>query len=277
VSNNVTAAPSAGVELKGIDTSRPVARDILRELDQHGLLVLRGQRLTPQTFMAFAASLGELATHPLNTNAPPELPQLMLHTNIMENGKPLGYAGAERQWRIDGAHLAKPWRASLAYAAEAPMRDGQPLGDTWFADMRAAYDALPPALQRQLTGLRAAHPYGSGRKRRDTPYFADSGMTQIFKRGVDHPIVRMHPRTRRKTLYVSPGSTSHVCGLHERDSDALLQALHAHLDQPAFHYRHQWRAGDLLLWDCAVMQYRTGDDFALPLRWLIYRTQLKGS
>lgn len=271
--------PLYGVKFTGLDVSQPLARsaaaELLRALDTQGVVVLRGQKLSAKVFMAFARSLGEPVAHPLNVHARPGMPELMVHTNITENGNAIGYSGTERQWRMEGAQFAEPYRASLAYAVEIPVRDGTSLGDTQFCNTAAAYDALDPALRRQLIGLRAVHPYGAGRKRRATPYFADSGLTQIFKRGVEHLIVRTHPRTRRKCLYVSQGSTSHICGMNDRDSANLLAQLYRHLAQPQFVYQHQWKVGDVVLWDNAVIQYRTADDYE-PLRRLHYRTQLKG-
>ena len=270
--------PHFGVQLNGLDASRVLcsasAAELLKVLDTHGVLLIRAQQLAAEQFITFARCLGEPAVHPLNTNARADMPALMVHSNIADNGKPLGYAGTERQWRMEGAQLPKPWRASLAYAVEIPLSDGTPLGDTWFCDTAHAYDALVPALQQQLTGLRAVHPYGTGRKRRATPYFADSGLTQIFKRGVEHAVVRSHPRTRRKCLYVSQGCTSHICGMNDGDSASLLEQLYRHLERPDFHYRHQWQVGDLVLWDNASTLYRTADDYADKRR-LLYRTQLK--
>lgn len=275
--SGTSLTPQAGLELNGIDARRSITKgtadELLSAVDHHGVILLRQQQLTPETFIDFARGLGTLAAHPLNTLPPPGLPELMLQSNIVKDGKPIGYAGAERQWRIDGAHLATPYRCSIAYAAQVP---GAGLGDTWFCAMSAAYDALAPALRTQLTGLRAMHPYGTGRKRRVTPYFADSGMTQIFKRGVEHPVVRVHPRTKRRSLYVAQGCTSLICGMNERDGSALLEELYRHLAREEFVYRHAWQAGDLMIWDNASVQYRTDDNYSASQPRLLYRTQLSG-
>lgn len=278
--NLTDLTPIFGTSIDGLDTSQPLsthaASELMQLLDTRGLVVVRKQQLTAERFMALAQNLGTPVVHPLNGRTHGEMPALMLHSNIIDNGKPIGYAGTERQWRMDGAQLATPWRASLAYAVEVPMQDGMPLGATSFASTRAAFDALAPGLRQQLAGLRAVHPYGTGRKRRATPYFADSGLTQIFKRGIEHPVLRAHPRTRRPCLYVSEACTSHICGLNDGDSARLLDELFRHLAQAQFTHVHHWQPGDLVLWDNCATQYRTADNYALPQRRLLYRTQLKG-
>ena len=253
------------------------AAALLKLLDTRGLLILRGQPLTPAQFIAFARGLGELATDARNAFCLPEFPQLTLHSNLVENGVPVGYHDAGRQWRMDGAHLKLPYRATLMYAVEVPRSDAGPLGATEFADTASAFDMLDPLLQRQINGMRALHPHGAGRKWRNRPYFADAGMTRIFHGSEEHPLVRTHPHTGRKSLYVSRGSTSHISGMNERDSEALLDELYRHMERSTFIYRHAWQPGDLLLWDNAFVQHRSANDYALPLRRLAYRTQLKGS
>jgi taurine dioxygenase len=274
-------ARQPGTLIRGIDASRPAspaaAGALLKQLDAHGVLVLRGQRLTPEQFIQFARSLGELATDARNAFCSHEFAQLTFHSNIIENGVPTGYHDAGRQWRMDGAHLRLPYRATLLYAVEIPQHDGRALGDTEFLDTAAAYDALDPALRGQLAGMRALHPHGAGRKWRTRPYFADSGMTRIFHGGEEHPVVRAHPHTGRKCLFVSRGGTSHISGMNEHESERLLETLYRHLEEQAFIHRHSWQPGDLLLWDNASMQHRTRNDFSLPQRRLLYRTQLKGA
>jgi taurine dioxygenase len=267
-----------GAEIISLDLSRTsatVAAEVLRLLDTQGVLVMRGQRLTLPQLEALGRSLGPLASHAQAHCSPPGHPEVLMLSNIIEHGQPIGYPDAARHWQSIGAHLKTPHRATLQYAVEIPRPDGVALGDTWFADTRAACDALAPALRQQLTGMRAAHVLRSAQKKRSTPYFPDSGLTQLFRRGVEHPVLRAHPHSRRRCLYVNPVTTSHICGMHERDSDALLNELYAHLARPEFVYRHAWQAGDLVLWDNASTQFRTAADYELPLRRLIYRTVIK--
>ena len=279
----LTASPltlNFGVEVSGIDLSpapgqRTVA-ELLRLLDTHGAVLLRGQNLTPDSFLAFSRHLGELAAPPERHVAHANHLELTLLSNIIEHGTAIGIADSGSPWRMDGAHLKTPWRATALYAAEVPEHAGTPLGDTWLASSSAACDAMAPGLRDQLPGLRAVHIHGAGRKKRSTPFFPDSGLTQIFRKGVEHPVVRAHPVTGRKCLYVNRVSTSHLCGMNDSASDALLAQLYQHLDQPQFHYRHQWQAGDVLLWDNCATQHRAVTDYAWPQRRLLYRTLIKG-
>lgn len=276
---NVTAHFATAIS--GIDAARApdekTAATLLKLLDTRGILIIRSQQLTPAQFIAFARGLGEIATDARNAFCSRELPQLTLHSNLVENGVPLGYNDAGRQWRMDGAHRKLPYRATLMYAAEVPRDNGHSFGDSEFADTATAFDTLALALRSQITGMRALHPHGAGRKWRTRPFFADSGMTRIFHGGEEHPVIRTHPHTGRKSLYVSRGSTAHISGMTEQDSEALLDQLYRHIERREFIYRHAWQTGDLLLWDNAFVQHRSANDYALPLRRLAYRTQLKGA
>ena len=273
--------PLIGVQISALDVTctldKAATRDIVHLLNTRGLVVIRDQQLTPEQLVTFSRSLGELNEHPLEKFAARGFPALMIHSNIIENGEPLGLAETGQRWRIDGAHLKTPYRASLRYAVEIPAQDGVALGDTWFASTAAAYDALEPALRQQLQGMHAIHMHGAGRKKRSTPYFPDSALTQGFRRGVEHPVIRTHPHNRRKCLYVNPLTTSHIRGMNEQDSSALLDQLYEHMAHPEITYRHQWQVGDLVMWDNCMTQYRTANDYELPLRRMLYCAQIKGA
>ncbi len=253
------------------------AAELLRLLDTHGAILIRGQKLTPEGFLNFSRRLGELAAPPERNAAHANHPELTLLSNIIENGVAIGIADSGTQWRMDGAHLKTPYRATVQYAVAVPDKDSVPVGDTCLASASAAYDAMAPRLQQQLLGLRAVHIHGAGRKKRATPFFPDSGLTQIFRQGVEHPVLRSHPVTGRKCLYVNRVSTSHLCGMNDGDSDTLLEQLYQHLDQPKFHYRHSWRVGDVLIWDNCATQHRAVADYAWHQRRLLYRAIVKGS
>jgi len=272
--------PHSGAAVSGLDLSRApdhaVAAALLRELGKHGVLLIRQQQLSAAQFIAFCRALGELAVQPLHKFAHAEFPELLLHSNIVDNGAPIGYTDSGQRWRMDGAHLKMPPRATVHYAVQIPVENGTPRGDTCFANTAAAYEALAPALQTQLRGMHAANPYRPGQKRRAIPFYMDAGLSQAFRRGVEHPVVRTHPGTRRKSLYVSQACTSFIRGMHDHDSDALLAQLYAHIARDAFIYRHQWRRGDVLIWDNHFIQHRTECDYALPLRRLLYQAQIKG-
>lgn len=273
-------ATHTGSAISGVDLSRPldhaIAAGLLRELDARGVLLIRDQQLAPQQLIAFCRALGELAVHPMHKFSHAEFPELMLHSNIADNGVPIGYTDTGQRWRMDGAHLKTPHRATVQYAVEIPVQSSTPLGATCFANTAAAFEALAPGLQTQLRGMHAAHPYRPGQKRRTIPFYMDAGLSQTFRRGVEHPVVRMHPVTGRLCLYVSQGSTSFIRGMHDHDSDALLAQIYQHLSSDPFVYRHAWQPGDVLIWDNNFIQHRTDCDYALPLRRLLYQVQIKG-
>ena len=279
--NTRDLTPHLGVEVADLDLTRGLspsnASALLRTLDKRGVVVLRRQNLTLDQFMAISRSLGPPYLQPQQHSARPEHPGLTLLTNIVENGQPIGNADSGRQWQSDGAHLKTPVRATIFYAVEIPEKDGTPLGDTLFANTSAAFEALEPNLQTQLRGMRAAHNAGTGRKGSSTPFYMDAGLTQIFKRGMEHPLVRAHPATGGKCLYVNQRYTSRISGMNDRDSAELLAELYRHMERPEFIYRHPWQAGDLVLCDNCSTQHRTQRDYELPARRLLYRTMLKGA
>lgn len=271
--------PHTGCEISGLDASRAppaaAASALARALDDHGVVLLRAQQLDPAQFLAFGRALGELAAD-LRRVSDGRDPALTLLSNIRDDGAPWSMPDTVQRWRLEGAYLKTPHRATMMYAAQIAAPHGAAPCEIHFANTAAAYDALAPALRSELAGMRAIHPYGGGRKRRDAPYFADSGLTRIFRSGVDHPVVRVQPRSGRRCVYISPATTSHIHGMRERDSDALLAQLYAHLQRPAFVYRHVWRAGDLLLWDNCLIQYRCDNSGDPDHRRLLYRCWLRG-
>ncbi len=272
--------PHFGIEIGSLDLARlkdAGAAEVLRLIEAHGVVIVRGQQLTLQQFDAFSRKLGPLAMHGYPHCAAPGHPEVLIQSNILQDGQPIGYPDATRQWQSIGAHLKTPHRTTISYAVEVPVQDGVTRGDTTFADTRAAYDALEPALRQQLDAMRAAHVDSTRIRKRFTPYFPDSGLTQIFKRGVEHAMARRHPRTRRKCLYVNPLTTTQISGMNPQDSAALLAQLFQHLAQPAFTYRHRWQAGDMVMWDNCAVQFRTEADYALPLRRLIYRAVIRST
>lgn len=267
--------PDFASEITALDVSavKAAAPALLDALNTRGVVVIRGLALTPQQLAGFARALGELADNPLRQYAAPGVPEVLICSNIIEHGTAIGYDDAGRRWRLEGANLKTPTRATLQYAAEiAP----QGSGDTLFGSTRLACDALDPLLRQQLHGARAIALNNANRRRRAMPYYADAGLSQIFQRGVEHPVVLTHPHTRQKCLYVSEGGTARICGMNHHDSDALLKELYQHMARPEFIYRHAWRAGDLVLWDNGSVQHRTLADAEATLPRLFYRTQIKG-
>jgi taurine dioxygenase len=272
-----------GAEIRGADLRRESYeedfRAIQRTLDQRGVVVLRDQALAPGDIARFAARFGRLLIHAHNKYALPEAPAVSVISNIVENGRNVGVPDAGLVWHTDGSYLVHPDMYSFLYAVEVPMQNGEPLGTTYYASAIAACEALPAALRDRLEGMRAVHSFAHHSARRANEGGTRIELTAELRRkvpDVSQPVVRIHPRTGRKALYVSEGHTTHILGLERAESDALLEQLWAHLRRPEFVYAHRWQVGDLLVWDNCATQHRATRDYALPLRRLMHRTATAG-
>ncbi len=246
-----------GAEIVGLDLSRPLddaGFAAVRQafLASAGVLVLRDQRITPEQQIAFSRRFGPLMIHVLRQFLLPGHPEILLVSNVIENGKPIGLGDAGRYWHSDLSYVAEPSLGSLLHARELPAEGG----DTSFASMHAAYEALPDAVQRRIAGLRAVHSYRNSYDRMQgsswRPPLTDEQKAEVKE--VVHPVVRTHPETGRKALFVNEGFTVRILDMPEADSGALLELLFAHSTEPRFIYRHHWRDHDLVFWDnrCAV-------------------------
>jgi taurine dioxygenase len=273
-----------GAEILGADVSRDVDdvtfASIRRTLDERSVMVLRKQKLQPVHICAFATRFGKPLVHAHNKFALPDAPGVSVLSNIVdEQGRNVGVPDAGLVWHTDGSYLVVPDMYAFLYGIEIPMRDGEPLGTTCYASATAAYDALPEALRKRLDGMRAVHSFAYHSARRAARGGTRIEITDELRRkhpDVSQPVVRVHPRTGRKALYVTEGHTTHILGMERSESDALLQQLFAHLHDPRFVYGHRWQVGDLLVWDNAATQHRATCDYALPQRRLMHRTATAG-
>jgi taurine dioxygenase len=278
-----------GVRKSGAACGAEIVFDLSRELDDatfkaiedafHDNVVVcfRGQRLTSERQIAFSRRFGELEIHIVKKYLLPGHPEILLISNVRdERGEHIGLADAGFTWHTDVSYRKRPSRCSLLYAIEVPQRDGKPLGDTVFTNMIAAYDALPEAMKRRLTGLKAIHRYSERRRIANSPRPKLTAAQLAETPDVAHPIVRTHPFTGRKALYVTAGECIGIEGMPNDEAVALIEALDAHCIRPEFHYRHQWQIGDLLMWDNAAAMHIAICDYALPERRLMHRTTVIG-
>jgi len=272
-------SPVMGAEVRGLDLAKPLddaAFDAVHQAFlEHLVLVFRDQHLTPAQHVAFSRRFGDLAIHVKEEYLLPGQPEVLILSNKKHpDGRPMGFEDAGRYWHSDMSYEDEPPLGSLLYAVEIPPAEG----DTLFANMYLAYEALPDETKHRLEGLTAAHSYlasfegktkiGAGR---DT--LSEEQKAQL--REVVHPVVRTHPETGRKALYVNPGFTVRIEGLPEREAADLLDELIAHTAKPAFQYRHVWQPHDLVFWDnrCAMHHATTYDrQYARHM----HRTTVKG-
>ena len=271
------AAP-LGAEVIGLDLARPLspagfARLHRAHLDHH-VLVFRDLHITPEQQIAFTRRFGPLQTHVLHQFALPGHPQVLVVSNVTRDGQPVGLGDAGVYWHSDLSYKERPSLGSLLHAQTLP-KDG---GDTLFADQHLAYEALPEALKRAVAGRRAEHSYVKryAELQRRSPWRPDLSAAQVAQVApVTHPIVRTHPETGRRALFVSEHFTTRVVGLPDDESDAVLAELYRHSTEARFVYRHRWQPHDMVFWDNrSVMHLATGCPPEQPRT--LYRTTIEG-
>lgn len=271
-----------GAEIRGVDLSRALDPEVMLQIeaayDQYSVLVFRDQQLTPEQQIRFSGYFGPLEIHVLKPYLLPGHPEVLVVSNIKnDEGSFIGLPDAGQTWHTDTSYRKKPSRGSVLYALEIPhARDGRPLGDTLFAGTAPAYDGLSTELKVLLDGKKAVHSYGQ-RKR-----IAGSQRAKLTREQLDqtpevaHPVVRTHPNTGRKALYVFEGECVGIEGMQEEQALDLIAKLTEHCIQPKHVYRHVWRKGDVVMWDNAATLHLATADYELPQRRLLYRTTIEG-
>lgn len=246
-----TLSPVLGAEIIGLDVSRSLNEKTFERIRKlflkHLVLVLRDQHLSPQEQIAFGRRFGPLKGHVLTHYLHKGHPELLVVSNKRVDGEPVGIEDAGRYWHSDVSYEPEPPMASILYALEVPLAGG----DTMFANSYLAYDALPAALKERIATLKAHHRFNYVKIQRQggstrAPLSAEQKSRLT---GAVHPIVRTHPETGRKALYVSPGFTESIDGLDREDSDGLLNRLFAYATNDEVIYRHRWKPFDLVIWD----------------------------
>jgi taurine dioxygenase len=283
-----------GAQISGVDLSQPLGEAAFAALRtaffEHQVVVFRGQRLSADQQIAFTRRFGELEEHVRKEHRLPGHPEILIVSNVRDaQGRAIGVEDAGRFWHSDLSYKRAPSLLSALYALEVPVKDGAVLGHTSFASATAAYDALPAQTRRRLEGLRNVHSYRHYRARnaaaqkdeqargaRAVDEHAPSAAQWASVPDVEAPVVRTHPVTGRRSLFVNEAHTSHIVGLPDAESAALLAELYAHIVRPEFRYEHRWRAGDLLMWDNVAVQHKANFDYELPLRRLMHRTTVRG-
>ncbi|HYM72790.1 MAG TPA: TauD/TfdA family dioxygenase [Stellaceae bacterium] len=277
------AADIEGVDLAGALSPETMAA-IKAAWGDHLVLRFRGQSLSDDDLLRFSRQLGELDWAPIAAakiqvpgedryidGAPEGRQYVMVISNVIENGVAIGQLGAyEAIWHTDMSYIAEPPMASALYSLEVPPSGG----DTGFCNMYRALETLPSELRRQVEGRVCRHDASrnsAGELRRGFVDAPDPSQTV----GVDHPIVRTHPATGRKALFLGRRRNAYIPGLSLADSEALLDALWAHATRDEFTWYQQWQVGDLILWDNRCVMHRR-DAFDPGARRVMHRTQVKG-
>jgi taurine dioxygenase len=271
-------AEKVGAEIVGLDLSRPLndadfSRVHRAHLDHH-VVVFRDQHITPQQQIEFSRRFGVLQIHVLKQFLLANHPEILIVSNIVENGQPVGLGDAGKYWHSDLSYKELPSLGSMLYAQELPSEGG----DTLFADMHLAWETLPEHLRKAVEGRSAVHSYTS--RYRDghnaqnwRPTLSAEQLAQVVV--VSHPIVRTHPENGRKALFVSEGFTTHIVGLPEDESQQILNELYAHSVRAEGVYRHKWQENDMVFWDNRSLIHLAG---GTPdhLRRRLHRTTIQG-
>ena len=251
--------PQIGAEILGVDVRTlddAGFAAIYRAWLDHNVVVVPGQELQITDFLRYSRRFGHVVPHPSKMTRHPDYPEItLLGVNKLGADGQLDMAiyrrGAEG-WHTDGAYDEEPFKATQLYALAVPSRGG----DTFFASMYAAYEALPSRLKQRLEGRKGAFTYGGRRKATALLNAEDRDWTPVF-----HPIIRTHPETGRKGLYFDPGKILRIEGLGEPESDALIEELTDRLIQPQGEYRHRWRRGDIVIWDNRCSYHKAAGDY----------------
>ena len=267
-------SPALGAEIRGVDLSQAIDdatfTEILRAWHDHGLILLRGQSFSEDQQVDFGRRFGEVA--PWSRFAAKEKgrhPYIMLVTNLKENGEFVGsLPEGEIEFHSDGIYIEQPSAGTMLHAVAIPSRGGQ----TAFASMYKAYETLPAEMKAKLEGLKARHAFTYNSQKQNEN---DEKKAAADVASYDHPVVRTHPATGRKALYVNRLMTERIVGLPDDESRAILDKLFAHIETPAFVYEHEWQVGDVLLWDNRCLVHARRDFPAQELR-LMRRLAIAG-
>lgn len=261
---NIQVVPSGGplaAEIRGLDLRHPLsaaAAEVVRQaLWDHCVIYLRGQQISEDDQVRFTRIFGTPVEH-VRKQRERQVKEIFIISNVQENGEMIGALGNDEiSFHSDLAYMRQPGTMSLLYAVEVPSSGG----NTQWANCYLAYETLDEATKQRLAGLRATHRH----------YIEEQNPTQH----IDHPIVRTHSITGRKSLFVSPHFTKSILGLSEPESRDLLDKLFEHVVQPRFVWTHRWQVGDLLVWDNRPTMHRR-ESFPADQRRIMKRTQIFG-
>jgi taurine dioxygenase len=272
-----------GCRIEGVDLSKPLGRDelgyTLCALADHGVVCFPGQRLTAAQQVAFSRAFGELEVHVSGVFQEPGHPEMMILSNILRDGKPAGLTDAGQDWHTDMSFSKVIAFVNVLYALKVPYRDGRPLGATLFANMAEAYDTLPKDVKGRIEGRTATHDFEKFwemMRSRGGAASSRAPLTDAQRRQkppVSHPMVMVHPISRRKSLYADPGYAVRIDAMSEAESEELLEFLFQHQSHSRFQYAHHWSEGDVLVWDNLWTLHNAEADYRADEPRLIKRCQ----
>ena len=271
-----------GATCEGLDLSRPIddaqLERVTAALGEFGVLRFPGQTLDAATLRSFSARFGDLEINVAGGYQEPGIPEVMILSNIVENGRPIGLADAGQDWHTDMSYSRTVAFANVLYAIKVPRRDGKALGATEFCSMHAAYEALPGEMKVRLRDATVLHDFNKFwemmRREKGSPRPPLTEAQRRAKPPVSHPLFLTHPLTGRKVLYANPGYATRINELSESESEQTLAFLFEHQRQPQVRYRFEWEEGDLLIWENIGTIHRAIADYRPDEPRLIKRCQV---
>lgn len=248
---------SLGATIYDIDLSVPLSVEDYRMIEQtlghYGVVSFPKQQLTAKQLRDYSENFGQLEINVANLFHDEDYPEVMILSNMKENGQPIGLSDAGQDWHTDMSYSRTIAFGNVLYGIRIPFREGRSLGNTAFCNMHAAYEGLPAHLKTELEGMTVTHDFNKfwDMMRREKGSTRPPLTEEQRKRKppVSHPIFLTHPITGRKVLYANPGYSMRINELPDARSDEILQFLFAHQVQEKYCYRHQWAEGDVLMWD----------------------------
>lgn len=274
----VPTGAALGAEIRGLDLARPLddatAEALKAAWCEHLVLLFRGQRLSEDEHIAFSRGIGEV--QPPNATSTSHFsgryPEILVVSNIGPDGraKDFGLGNAEAVWHADMTYLPEPPAGCALYARQVPPTGG----DTWFCNLVLAWETLPADLREAVEGRCCVHDESRNSAGRLRPGYTEEPDPRRTP-GPLHPLVRTHPVTGKKALFLGRRPFAYVPGLELAESETLLDRLWEHTARPAHTWAHRWRDGDLLLWDNRATLHRR-DAFDMDQPRILHRTQIRG-
>ena len=273
---------SMGATIYDIDLSQPLTEERYRAIEQalgrYGVVSFPKQTLTAKQLRDYAENFGTLEINVANMFHDPDYPEVMILSNIKEDGKPIGLSDAGQDWHTDMSYSKTIAFSNILYGIQIPMRNGEPLGNTEFCNMHAAYEGLPEELKQELEGMTITHDFNKFwemmRREKGSTRPPLTEEQRKRKPPVSHPVLLTHPITGRKVLYANPGYSMRINELPEARSNKVLEFLLQHQLQEKYRYRHRWTQGDVLMWDNMGTIHNAVADYRPDEHRLIKRCQV---
>ena len=275
--SNTLGAELTGADLNTYDDA--TFEEINAAYLEHQVLCIRDQNLDPESLVTFSERFGVVEPHDNLKFTLAQQPKILVLSNdVDEDGNQIGVIDAGDAWHTDHSFKTHPANCTILYSLKNPSQGGV----TDFTNMYAAYDALSDDMKARIANLRGRHSISKLKNKRVQISGAREDAVEFYKRqekaipDVDHPLVRTHPVTGRKSLYCSPRFTVGIVGLDEDEGDALLDELIAHSIKPEFRYSHHWRDSDVVMWDNRCVNHRATGGYEYPDIRHLYRTTVEG-